>query len=140
MRLRWAIPAGLALALVACGETRDEDVAGDPPAADTAQRAFPPEADAGADEPDVAAAPPESQPTSQAESDLEITRKIREKLVAEDAPLSDQAQNVTVVAKDGVVTLSGRVEGEEEKDRVLEIVRATEGVRDVDDRIEISEP
>jgi osmotically-inducible protein OsmY len=47
-------------------------------------------------------------------SDLEITRNIRRALV-KDKTLSIEAHNVTIITKDGKVTLKGRVESDAEK-------------------------
>jgi hyperosmotically inducible protein len=139
MRLGWAIASSLVLALAGCGETRDDEMAGtDQTPSEAEQPAAAPEPAPGAAAPDVAA--PSETPPADTDADLEITRKIREKLVAEEEPLSDQAQNVAVTAENGVVTLSGRVDSQQEKDRVLEIVRATEGVTNVEDQIEVAAP
>lgn len=50
-------------------------------------------------------------------SDINITRDIR-RAVIKDKSLSMQAHNVTIVTKDGKVTLKGRVKSEAEKQTV----------------------
>jgi hyperosmotically inducible periplasmic protein len=55
---------------------------------------------------------------SNAKSDRAITRKIRQALVA-DKSLSTEAHNVTIVTRNGAVTLRGTVKSEDEKQKVL---------------------
>jgi osmotically-inducible protein OsmY len=50
-------------------------------------------------------------------SDLDITRNIRRALI-KDKSLSIEAHNVTIVTKDGRVTLKGRVKSDAEKQTV----------------------
>lgn len=69
---------------------------------------------------------PNSRITAQDQSteplDAEITRKIRRALMKRD--LSTEAQNLTVVTREGVVTLKGRVATREEKRVVESIAKA----------------
>jgi hyperosmotically inducible protein len=54
---------------------------------------------------------------SEATSDRMLTKKIRQSLVA-DKSLSTYGHNVKIIAKDGVVTLKGPVQSEEEKSSI----------------------
>jgi hyperosmotically inducible periplasmic protein len=78
-------------------------------------------------------------PTDQGESDAdrEITRSIRKAVVAEDA-FSVDAKNVKIITRDGVVTLRGPVETAEEKARIGSLASTPNGVRKVDNQIEVS--
>lgn len=68
---------------------------------------------------DKTAAPKETGATEQRQStkDRELTRRIRRALVT-DKSLSTYAQNIRIVVHDGAVTLSGRVQSEQERDSV----------------------
>jgi osmotically-inducible protein OsmY len=69
--------------------------------------------------------------------DLEITRQIR-RAITEDDSLSTNAHNVKIVTQNGVVTLRGPVDSEEEKDDVFQKARTTHGVKRVDNQLEIA--
>jgi hyperosmotically inducible protein len=79
-------------------------------------------------------------PTDQSGSatDVEITRSIREKVVAGEEEFSTDAQNVKVITDAGVVTLRGPVENEREKRAIAEIARKTAGVTGVNDQLEVA--
>lgn len=66
--------------------------------------------------------------------DVEITQEIR-RIVTSDGRLSLGAKNVVIVTRDGVVTLRGSIEDEEERRILLEIARDVEGVRELDDEL-----
>jgi len=78
-------------------------------------------------------------PTDQGEKegDLAITQKIRQGVVKDDA-LSMTAKNVKIITVDGVVTLRGPVKSEKEKTDILALVQKTEGVKRVDNQLEIA--
>lgn len=63
---------------------------------------------------------------SNAESDVEITRSIRQKLVDDDS-LGTNAQNVKVVTVKGMVTLRGAVASAEEQARIVAIAKEAAG-------------
>jgi osmotically-inducible protein OsmY len=67
-------------------------------------------------------------------SDLTITRNIRRALV-KDKALSVEAHNVTIITKDGKVTLKGRVESVSEKQTVESAANNVAGVGNVDDQL-----
>jgi hyperosmotically inducible periplasmic protein len=70
-------------------------------------------------------------------SDLTITRNIRRALV-KDKSLSVEAHNVTIITKDGKVTLKGRVESAAEKQTVESAANNVAGVGNVDDQLTTS--
>lgn len=70
-----------------------------------------------------------------AQSDAGITTKVKTKLATDD---SVKATQVNVDTKDRVVTLSGSVDTDVAKTRAVEIARATAGVRDVVDNLNVA--
>ncbi len=73
------------------------------------------------------------------DADLAISRQIR-KTVANRDGLSTTASNVTIVTRDGVVTLVGRVKTVDERDTIHVISAASAGVKRVDDQLVIEIP
>jgi osmotically-inducible protein OsmY len=67
-------------------------------------------------------------------SDIQITRKIR-RAVVKDKSLSTAAHNVTIITKDGKVTLKGRVKSETEKQTVETAATSVAGAGNVDDQL-----
>jgi osmotically-inducible protein OsmY len=63
---------------------------------------------------------------------LEVQRKLNEK-----ATLSAAAKNVRITTVNGVVTLRGTVENNDEKAQVEELVKSLRGVTKVDNQLEI---
>jgi hyperosmotically inducible periplasmic protein len=88
----------------------------------------------GKDEP---AAGAEHGAKSQSSTDRAITLRVREAINADDM-LSGSAKNLSVVTSDGVVTLRGPVQSSQEKSRVSETVKRIEGVKSIDDQLQIS--
>ncbi|MEQ1503219.1 MAG: BON domain-containing protein [Myxococcota bacterium] len=78
-------------------------------------------------------------PFDQAENqtDIRITADIRKAVLAADG-LSTNADNAKIVTAGGVVTLSGVVETQAEKDQLDEIARGIAGVTRVDNRLEVA--
>ena len=70
------------------------------------------------------------------EADLGVTQLVRQRIVAEDG-FSVDAKNVKVITQDGVVTLRGPVETAEEKARIEAITASADGVRRVDNQLEV---
>lgn len=62
-------------------------------------------------------------------NDREITRKIRQSIIAEKS-LSTYAHNVKIIVKDGSVTLKGPVRSEDEKNKVAELATQVVGGSD----------
>ncbi len=93
-----------------------------------------------ADMTDDAAVSTEAQPTAmdqgESERDRTITSQIRRALVGEQS-LSFSAKNVTVVTKDGNVTLRGVVKTPDERSTIDNFARRIAGERAVDNRIEV---
>jgi hyperosmotically inducible protein len=70
------------------------------------------------------------------EADVEITRKIRRELVADDG-FSVNARNVKIITKNGQVTLRGPVNSMEEKRRIAEIVNRFAANATVNNQLEV---
>lgn len=73
---------------------------------------------------------------SETEADREITANIRKAVVADDS-LSINAQNVKIIAVNGVVTLRGPVKSEKEKMGIEAKAKEVAGVKSVANLIEI---
>lgn len=71
------------------------------------------------------------------EADRAITQSIRKSLVDDDK-LSTRAQNVTIVSRDGAVTLRGQVENEAEKKQIEERAQRIAGVKNVENQLEVT--
>jgi hyperosmotically inducible periplasmic protein len=76
---------------------------------------------------------------SNSKADVEITRQIRRAIVKDDS-LSTDAHNVKIITSGGVVTLRGPVASSEEKMAVAKKVEKINGVRRVDNQLEIAKP
>jgi hyperosmotically inducible periplasmic protein len=74
-------------------------------------------------------------PGAEAASDNAITQAVKEKLLTQP---ETAAEKIAVDTHQGVVTLSGTVKSPEEKEQVIQIARATEGVQKVEDRLEVT--
>lgn len=72
---------------------------------------------------------------SNSERDIDLTQKIRQGITSND-DMSMQARNVKVISQDGVVTLRGPVETEQEKASIESLAR-TAGATRIDNQIEI---
>lgn len=70
-------------------------------------------------------------------SDIAITRNIR-RAVVKDKSLSTAAHNVTIITKDGKVTLKGRVKSDSEKQTVESAAASIAGAGDVDNQLTTS--
>jgi osmotically-inducible protein OsmY len=89
--------------------------------------------------PSPASAAPQSTTAGAAQqsnqsSDIEITRNIR-RAVVKDKTLSTAAHNVTIITKDGKVTLKGRVKSDAEKQTVETAATTAAGAGNVDDQL-----
>jgi hyperosmotically inducible periplasmic protein len=73
----------------------------------------------------------------ESESDRTITQKVRQGVVGHDG-LSTNATNVKIITRDSVVTLRGPVESQKEKTTVETIARQVEGVKRVENQLEIA--
>ena len=73
----------------------------------------------------------------ESEADRTITQHIRQEVVGNDA-LSMTAENVKIITDGGVVTLRGPVKSAEERSTIATIAQRTEGVKRVDNQLEIA--
>ena len=71
------------------------------------------------------------------EVDRTITQKIRQGVMKDDA-LSMTAKNVKIITMNSVVTLRGPVKSDKEKADVVSIAQGTDGVKRVDNQLEIA--
>ena len=146
-RMKLSLIAAAAFAFVACsdqentGTTRSVDAEGQRPTAEGRYAA----ADTDAMSADVdntgrnvrdrddAALTPGDQ--SNSDLDIDLTQKIRRGITSND-DMSMQARNVKVISQDGVVTLRGPVETEQEKASIESLARNAGATR-IDNQIEI---
>jgi len=70
------------------------------------------------------------------EADRNITQEIRKGVVGAKS-LSQTAKNVKIITKDGVVTLRGPVNSEDEKSEIATLAQNAPGVKRVDNQLEI---
>jgi hyperosmotically inducible protein len=73
----------------------------------------------------------------ESEADRTITQQARQSVVAED-DFSMAAKNVKIITVDGVVTLRGPVENVREKTEIAAVVNKVQGVKRVDNQLEIA--
>ena len=73
----------------------------------------------------------------ESEADRTITQKVRQGVVGHD-DLSTNATNVKIITRDSVVTLRGPVDSQQEKTTVEAIARRVEGVKRVENQLEIA--
>ena len=71
------------------------------------------------------------------EADVELTRRIREAVVADDS-LSTNAHNVKIITINGKVTLRGPVESEAERAKIVATAEQLAGKNKVDNKLEIA--
>ncbi|HEX2879392.1 MAG TPA: BON domain-containing protein [Polyangiaceae bacterium] len=78
-------------------------------------------------------------PGDQGESDADrtITQRVRQAVVARDG-LSVTAQNVKIITIDGVVTLRGPVKDAQERSTIAALAQGVDGVKRVDNQLEIA--
>lgn len=73
----------------------------------------------------------------QNETDIAITREIRQGVMKDDV-LSMTAKNIKIITIDSAVTLRGPVKSENERAAILAIAKSAEGVKRVDNQLEIA--
>ncbi len=81
------------------------------------------------------AAMPAPGATGATPDDAAITQAVREKLLSQPGT---SAEKIDVDTRQGVVTLSGQVKSPQEKEQVVQIARATEGVQKVEVRLTVA--
>lgn len=69
--------------------------------------------------------------------DIDITASIRKAVMDED-DLSTTAKNCKIITADGVVTLRGPVASEQEKTTIEGLAKDVEGVKSVDNQLEVA--
>ena len=74
---------------------------------------------------------------SESEADRKISQQARQGVVAHD-DLSMSAKNVKIITADGVVTLRGPVTTAHEKAEIVSIVKQVDGVKRIDNQLEIA--
>jgi len=78
-----------------------------------------------------------SSSKEQAKTDRDTMAKIRKSIV-DDKTLSTEAHNVTIAAKDGKVSLKGKVTSEAERDAVVAKAKDVAGAENVTDNLTVS--
>jgi len=78
-------------------------------------------------------------PGDQGENDVDrtITQKVRQGVMKDDA-LSMTAKNVKIITTNSIVTLRGPVKNEKERSDIVTIATGTDGVKRVDNQLEIA--
>ncbi len=130
--MRSMIILGLALGLSAVGCDN-----GRPKPADDAKVANAPADNSKKNERDQSSAT--LTPGDQAENDVErgITQKIRQEVIKADGR-SMNAKNVKIITLNAVVTLRGPVTNDQERSQIVAIAQRIDGVKRVDNQIEIA--
>lgn len=76
------------------------------------------------------------QPTN--EADTKVAQDVRQALTS-DSSLSTAAQNVTIVASNGTVTLRGSVKDSSEKQKVADKAMQVAGVTNIDNQLTVTQ-
>lgn len=74
---------------------------------------------------------------SNKKEDLDVTANIRKALMDDDT-LSTNGRNVKVITRDGIVTLRGPVDSDQERVAIARTAQSVAGVRRVDNQLEIN--
>jgi osmotically-inducible protein OsmY len=119
------------LALGACGDRVDTANRGDNAESRTEQAANEVRKDAREAETSVMGA---GKATMSKIDDAEIVTKVKSKFAADD---QIKAHDINVDAKDGMVTLTGTVPSQAAKERAAELVRNTNDVKGLDNKLEV---
>lgn len=86
---------------------------------------------------DMQGAEPTAQDQSENSADRTITQQIRRQVIGEDG-MSMNAKNVKIITVDGVVTLRGPVQNEKERADIGSAAKRVDGVKRVDNLLEIA--
>jgi hyperosmotically inducible periplasmic protein len=130
--MRSTIVVLLALAALGCsGQKSAEGEAppdkGAPPAADNTEK----------NERDRSGTALTATDQSESEADRSISQKARQGVVANDE-LSTDGKNVKIITVDGVVTLRGPVTSAQERASIAKIVQQVDGVKKIDNQLEVA--
>ena len=135
-----ALPVALALGLAACDRTPTTADKGDPARESVALR---PSSEATSPRPEPSAANP-PQPAQSAEAkaespavDAALGEKVRQALVNEHGVT---ARDLQVIAQNGVVTLSGKVDEKSDQERMMLVAMSVDGVRSVVSNLVVDRP
>lgn len=82
-------------------------------------------------------APPTVVVQSERQDDWTLTRRVREGMMKNNA-LVTTAMSVKIITRSSVVTLRGPVKSDKEKAEVVAIAESTDGVKRVDDQLQIA--
>ena len=141
-KIRWALTTAsiglaLALGLPSAGDAKDptKTTAEDPANTAEARESAPDNTGRNVRDRNGDTLTPVDQ--SNKESDVELTRKIREEVVGDDS-LSMQAHNVKIISVDGVVTLRGPVKSDGEKSRIASLAEKNAGSGKVHNQLEVA--
>jgi osmotically-inducible protein OsmY len=74
---------------------------------------------------------------SNKKEDLDVTANIRKALMDDDT-LSTNGRNVKIITRDGIVTLRGPVDSDQERVAIARTAQSIAGVRRVDNQLEIN--
>lgn len=129
MNAKWLLIPSLALILVACNEQNAR------PEARTSTTENPDNTGINVRDRDSNLPTPMDQ--SESKSDLTITQKIRREVVS-DSSLSDNAKNVKIITQNGMVTLRGPVNSNQEKTTIDAKAKGVAGVKSVNNLLEIA--
>jgi hyperosmotically inducible protein len=77
-----------------------------------------------------------ASPTLSTDADAKLTQTVRRAL-SDDSTLSSAAKDATVAARDGVVTLTGAVPSQAEKERVEKDATNVAGVQRIDNQLTV---
>ena len=75
---------------------------------------------------------------SETEADIKLTQSIRKEVVANDT-LSVTAQNIKIIAANGVVTLRGPVKTESERQQIAAVAERIAGAGRVQNQLEVAQ-
>ena len=133
-----ALASICSIGLVCAAGCREEGEPPQPPATDTTTTPAPTGANQGTTGTQGTTGAPgdqgaAGQPTAE---DRQTTERVRMAIV-EDTALPMSAREITIVTNAGVVTLSGNVDSEMDRDAIVLRVESVEGVERVDDRLQV---
>ena len=94
-------------------------------------------ANTGVNKRDANDANPTADDQSQSSADLDLAKRIRQSIVADDS-LSANGKNVKVVTRDGMVTLRGPVKNEQEKKSIEDKAAQIAGADKVSNQLEVT--
>ncbi|HET8934326.1 MAG TPA: BON domain-containing protein [Polyangiales bacterium] len=123
----------LLILLAAAGCSKNED----PSANSNGDQMAVPADDTGRNARDRQGAEPTAQDQPENAADRTITQQIRKQVVGQD-DLSINGKNVKIVTVDGVVTLRGPVQSEKERSDIGSVAKNVDGVKRVDNQLEIA--